>query len=90
MPRILGGFPADRLFQLLEDRKLADSVAIRYPYSFSDWRVRCVETGKVWPNAPAAAAELHVTRSAITESIRKRRSLPALGLRFEALREAAG
>lgn len=86
MPRVFGGFGADALFLLLEDRELADAVAAAHPGPMADWRVRCVETGQVWPNCAAAARELHVTGSAITCAIRERRSVVALGMTFEALR----
>lgn len=86
-PAVLGGYGADRLFLLLEDRELAESVAARYPRRSGDWRVRCCETGKVWPSARRAAAELHVSRQAITLAIRERRPVMVLGMRFEALRE---
>ena len=88
-PAVLGGFDADRLFQLLEDRKLADAVALRYPRPRGDWRVRCVETGQVWPSATKAAAELHVSQSAITLAMRQERPVRVLGMQFEALREVA-
>ena len=85
-PDVLGGFGADALFLLLEDRELADQVAARYPISRGDFRVRCVETGQVWASASAAARELHVTPGAISLAIRQGRQLVALGLTFEALR----
>jgi PAS domain-containing protein len=86
-PQALGGFSADRLFQLLEDRELAEQVASRYPRPRGDWRVRCVETGQVWPSAVKAAAELHVSQAAITLAMRQARPVRVLGMRFEALRE---
>lgn len=88
-PAALGGFGADRLFQLLEDRDLADAVATRYPRPRGDWRVRCVETGQVWPSAVKAAAELHVSQAAITLAMRQQRPVRVLGMTFEALREVA-
>jgi hypothetical protein len=88
-PEVLGGFPADRLFQLLEDRELAESVAARFPRHFGDWSVRCVETGQVWRSAVAAGRELHVAPHTITLAIRQRRPVTVLALRFEALREVA-
>ena len=88
-PEALGGFDADRLFQLLEDRELAEQVANRYPRPRGDWRVRCVETGEIWPSAVKAAEDLHVSQTTITLAIRKQRPVAVLGLRFEALREVA-
>jgi hypothetical protein len=88
-PQALGGFDADRLFQLLEDRELAEEVASRFPRPRGDWRVRCVETGQVWPSAVAAAQELHVAQTTITLAMRQARPVRVLGMRFEALREVA-
>jgi hypothetical protein len=88
-PQVLGGFSVDRLFDLLEDRELAEQVAARYPRPRGDWRVRCVETGQTWPSAVKAAAELHVSQATITRAMRLARPVAVLGLRFEALREVA-
>ncbi len=88
-PQALGGFDADRLFALLEDRELAEEVANRYPRPRGDWRVRCVETGQVWPSAVAAARELHVSQAAITLAMRQARPVRVLAMTFEALREVA-
>jgi hypothetical protein len=88
MPRVLGGFSADVLFLLLEDRELADAVAAAHPRPIGDWRVRCVETGQVFASAGAAAIEHHMSQAAISMAIRRRRPVPTLGLTFEALRFA--
>jgi hypothetical protein len=88
MPRVLGGFSADALFLLLEDRQLAESVAAQYPQSIGDWRIRCVETGQIWPSCIAAARELNVSQAAISKAIRDRRPVHCLGMTFEALRGA--
>jgi hypothetical protein len=88
-PQALGGFSADRLYGLLEDRELAQQVAARYPRPRGDWRVRCVETGQVWPSAVKAAAELHITQAAITLAMRQGRPVASLGMTFEALRDVA-
>lgn len=89
MPRVLGGFSADNLFALLEDRELADEIASRYSQPLGDWRVRCVETGEVFASCGAVAAAHHVTQACISLAIRQRRTVPALGLTFEALRISA-
>ena len=86
MPRVLGGFSADALFLLLEDRELAEEVASKHPVPMGDWRIRCVENGRVWPSCSAAARELHVSQAAITLAIRQGRPVRVLGLQFEALR----
>ena len=57
MPRVLGGFSADVLFLLLEDRELADAVAAAHPRPIGDWRVRCVETGQVFASAGAGQCQ---------------------------------
>ena len=88
-PQALGGFSADRLFALLEDRELAEQVAARYPRPRGDWRIRCVESGRIWPSAVKAAAELHITQAAITLAMRQRRPVASLGMTFEALRDVA-
>ena len=88
MPRVLGGFSSDALFSLLEDRDLADAIAAAHPRPMGDWRVRCIETGQIWPSCGAAARELHVTQAAVSLAIRQRRQLTALGMTFEALRGA--
>ena len=88
MPRVLGGFSSDALFALLEDRDLADAIAAAHPRPMGDWRVRCVETGQIWPSCGAAARELHVSQAAVSLAIRQGRQLTALGMTFEALRGA--
>jgi hypothetical protein len=88
MPRVLGGFSADALFLLLEDRELAEAVAVAHPRPMGDWRVRCIETGQIWPSCGAAARELHVSQAAVSLAIRQGRQLTALGMTFEALRGA--
>ena len=90
MPRILGGFSADVLFLLLEDRELADAVAAAHPRPIGDWRVRCVETGQVFASAGAAAIEHHMSNAAISMAIRRGRPVPTLGLTFEAVRNMTG
>lgn len=87
-PRLLGGFPVERLYALLEDRELAEQIAGTYRTQVGDFRIRCLETGRVWPNACAAARDLHISRAAISLAIRQRRSVTTLGLTFEALRDA--
>ena len=88
MPRVLGGFSSDALFSLLEDRDLADAIAEQHPRPMGDWRVRCVETGQIWPSCAAAAKQLHVSQAAVSLAIRQARQLTALGMTFEALRGA--
>jgi hypothetical protein len=86
MPHILGGYSVDQLYALLEDRELAEQVASEHPLRSSDYRVRCIETGRVWPSQTAAASELHVSHATISNAIVQGRSVPVLGLTFELLR----
>ena len=88
-PDVLGGFGVDRLFMLLEDRDLAQAVAEAYPYQRKDNRIRCIETGKIWPSASHAAREHFVTFSAICYAIRERRPVTVLGLTFERVQPGA-
>tara|TARA_R110000868_G_scaffold95493_2_gene262590 strand:+ start:270 stop:599 length:330 start_codon:yes stop_codon:yes gene_type:complete len=89
MPRVLGGFSVDQLFALLENRELADDIAVRFPRPLGDWRVRCVDTGEVFRSCGAVALRYHVTQACISEAVRRRRAVPTLGLTFEAMRAAA-
>jgi hypothetical protein len=88
MPRILGGFDADTLYLLLEDRDLADAVAAEHGTTLGDWRVRCVETGRTYRNCSAAARELHVHRSTINLAIKQGRPVTSIGLTFEQVRQS--
>ena len=88
-PSLLSGYSVDALFLLLEDRELAESVASGCHTGPKDYRIRCIEDGRLWPSATAAAQELHVSRTTITLAIKHRRPVAALGLTFEALRQAS-
>jgi hypothetical protein len=85
-PRVLGGFSADALFLLLEDRELAEAIAKQHPRPMGDWRIQCVETGRIWPSCGAAAQELHVSQAAISLAIRRGRQVVSIGMTFQALR----
>lgn len=86
-PDVLGGLTADGLFLLLEDRELADAVASRYRLRRNDYRVRCIETGRVYASCDAVAQSHHVSRSAVSLAIRRGRQVTSIGLSFEALRK---
>lgn len=86
MPRVIGGYGVDALFMLLENRELAEQVAGQYRATRGDYRIRCIETGRVYKNCGEAAAELHVSDKTISRAIRMQRPVRVLGLRFEALR----
>ncbi len=91
MPEVLGGFSADALENLLQDRALAEQVATSHPRRPMDCHgIRCVETGQVWPNKTAAGRELFVSRKAISAAIRDHRPVAVLGLRFEPLHSRGG
>lgn len=68
-PEYLGGIAVDRLFMLLEDRKLAEWIVENYPHRPpSRWetnRVRCIETGRVYASQGEAARAHWVTPGAI-------------------------
>ncbi len=85
-PKALAGFDPDRLFQLLEDRDLAEEVAARYPLHLGCYPIRCIETGQRWDSARKAAAELFVNSAYICRTIRERRPVAVLGLSFERVR----
>lgn len=87
IPQVLGGFGADALFQLLEDRELAEKVARQCPSFWGDKRIRCIETGRVWPSCSAAAEALHVDYTTISLAIKQRRPVRVLGLSFERVRQ---
>jgi hypothetical protein len=82
MPRILGGFPVDRLFLLLEDQELANEVARAYPRTIGDWRLRCVETRKVYRNCAEVAERHHVSHSAVSLAVRRGRMVTSIGRTF--------
>ena len=87
MPRILGGFSADALFLLLEDRDLAEQVAAAHRSTLGDWRIRCIETGEIYENCSAAARRYHLNRSTINRAIHEGRPVASIGLTFEQLRQ---
>jgi hypothetical protein len=60
--------------------------AVAYPCQRKDYRIRCIETGRIWPSASHAAKEFFVTFSAICYAIRERRPVTVLGLTFERVR----
>jgi hypothetical protein len=89
-PEVLGGYSADRLYQLLEDKTLANAVASLYPRQLGDHRIRCLEDGRVWPSAGAAAKDFHVSREAIRDAMEKRRPVRCIGRTFVPLLSAPG
>lgn len=85
-PEVMGGFSADALYSLLEDRDLAERVAHVCPYKLNDQSVQCVETGHVYSSCREAAAEHHVTAQAISRAIREGRPVAVIERTFVRLR----
>lgn len=70
-PERFAGISADRLFLLLEDRDLADSIAAAYPRRPMQCRpVRAIETGWLYPSVRVAASRVGVVRGSIQRAIR--------------------
>lgn len=81
-PWRFGGCSADALFEVLENRELADRIAAEYPFRPNvRRRVRCVDTGEVYGGAREAAEALHCDVSTIQWSARTGRR--SLGRRWE-------
>ena len=84
-PTIFGACSANKLFILLEDRSLAEHISRSYRFRIRDYRIRCVESQRVWKTATAAARELFISPAALRLAIRENRPVPSLGLTFERL-----
>lgn len=70
-----GGFKRINLFFVLEDEELVDEILTQYPKRYvptcQPKRVRCVETGQIYPSQTAAARAIFVTTTAVSRAIRK-------------------
>lgn len=88
-PEVFRGLDPDRLFQLLEDRDLAEDIAARFPLPYREHPIRCIETGRVWLSARKAAADLFVHPTSIFCAIKQQRPVRVLGMSFEWVRGAA-
>jgi hypothetical protein len=87
-PWRFGGCSADALFEVLENRELAEQIAAEYPFRPNvRRRVRCVETGEVFSGAREAAKAVHVDVSTIKLSARTGRA--TMGRRWEWVRPEA-
>ena len=65
-PEFFSGIDRDRLFALLEDADLADSIASNYPRRKGSGRpIQVVETGVVFPSVCAAARAFYVRPQSI-------------------------
>lgn len=84
-PHRLRGIKVERLNELLENRKLSESIAALGPNHRNRFIVRCVETGMCYPSMAAAARAYHVTLGAISKAIKRGRPVKCLGLTFEQL-----
>lgn len=74
-PELLGGISRDRLFALLEDADLADSIAVAYPTHKGAGRpIQVVETGAVFPSVSAAARAFYVRPQSIYFAMRQNRT----------------
>jgi hypothetical protein len=70
-PIIFKGAKSDDLFMLLEDRDLADSIALCTDRKGNDPKpVRSIETGKIYESVSKAAASVYVSRSGILYGIK--------------------
>lgn len=70
-PDLFGGIERDRLFSLLEDSDLADSIATRFPRRRGTGTpVQAIESGRIFPSVSAAARALHVTPQGIHSAMR--------------------
>lgn len=70
-PDLLGGIASEKLFLLLEDEELAESIALAFPKRKGAGRmIKAVESGQVYPSVVAAAKEVFATRQGIHSAIR--------------------
>jgi hypothetical protein len=70
-PHVFGGASRAQIVQLLEDERLADRIAARFPRRWAHARpVRMVSTGRRYPSLHAAAADHAVSHQAIRRALR--------------------
>ena len=70
-PAVFGGIAPERLYLLLEDRQLSESIAQRFTRRAMQPRPICaLETGWRYPSIRAAAARVYCSRQAIQYAIR--------------------
>lgn len=72
---LFGGIPPSTLFMLFENQQLADWLAEQYPTrptgcTRPPGKVRCIETGRVYPSHAAAAKAHWVQRSTISLAVK--------------------
>jgi hypothetical protein len=86
LPERFGGFGREQLLALLEDGELVDQLMAEHPVARSDYRVRCVETGEVFPSCTEAGQRHHLTSRTISKAIQRGQPVQSIGLSFVALR----
>jgi DNA-binding transcriptional MerR regulator len=70
-PELLGGIDSQRLYMLLENQDLADSIAERFPRRRgSGTMVQAVESGRIYQSVSEAGREVFATGQAIHSAIR--------------------
>lgn len=69
-PECFAGVTRQNLFLLLEDARMADDISTRFPTRAGKdrRRVRCVETGRVYPSCTLAAKAHNSTRHSIWQA----------------------
>lgn len=86
-PKSLGGADEVGLQILLEDSRWAKEILRQYPRRpLNTWvhkRVRCIETGKIYPSLGAAGRDVFVVRQCISRSVNHGHK--ANGYTFEAI-----
>lgn len=73
-PELLCGIPRDRLYQLLEDEEVCDHILKADGYRvgpLGQRRVRCIETGQVFPSVAAAGAAVSRNPFGISRAVRR-------------------
>jgi hypothetical protein len=72
-PQEFGGLDSTELFLLIEDQELVDYIKENYPKRmkrFGPMKVRCVETGEIFPSQAAACKSFHLYRSALYRAVK--------------------
>lgn len=83
-PYEFGGVDSTELFFLIEDQELVDQIKENYPQRIKlagPMRVRCIETGQVFPSQAQAAKHFHLYRSSLYKAIKYKKAVA--GYHFE-------
>lgn len=72
-PILFSGGDRMLLFELLEDAELVDSIRQQYPKRVWNLptRVRCIDTGKVYPSISRASRAVYVTSQALRQGLQR-------------------